>query len=72
MKWHYNIIKSIAGFYVSEVFKENDEIEMYSEPISGYYETKAELLKDQRRIFRDCMKYKVIKEKDLPKPDLVS
>ena len=72
MKWHYNIIKSIAGFYVSEVFYEDGKLEMYSEPISGYYETKAELLKDQHRIFRDCVKSKVINEKDLPRPDLTS
>jgi len=27
MKWHYNIIKSIAGFYVAEVFYMDGEID---------------------------------------------
>ena len=66
------IIKSVAGFYVAEVFYMDGEIEMYSDPISRFYSTRTELLKDQRRIYRGCVKSKVINEKDLPIPDLIS
>ena len=72
MIWNYKIIKDKGSFYVAEVFYEKGKVIGYSEPICGHYESKEELLKDLKMMHEDCVKSKVINEKDLPRPDLIS
>jgi len=57
--WHYQITKDKEGYAIREIV-EVDGKTGHSDPITGYYDTKADLIADLDYIIWDCNTYDVL------------
>lgn len=51
--WNYRVIKEDGLYYLAEVFYENGKAHSWSEPVTGHYESRIELIQDLRLMIKD-------------------